>query len=406
MIQKTLSCHINGSLTKRGLKSRAMVRQIKKKNASLRPAASPALPLDQIVAGDSLAVLASLPDACVDAVFADPPYFLQLGGNLLRPDNSRVDGVDDEWDKFADFGAYDSFTETWLREAKRVLKPDGCLWVIGSYHNIFRIGAILQNLGYWLLNDIIWCKTNPMPNFRGKRFTNAHETLIWAAPSKDSKPCFNYEAMKNLNDEKQMRSDWMLPICSGKERCRDENGDKVHPTQKPEALLYRVIMASTKPGDVILDPFFGSGTTGAVAKRLGRHFIGIERDPHYIHYATARIEDITFDSADLSLLSTPSKREEPRVPFGAILDRGLLQPGDYLFDERGRYRARIKADATLIAPSRSGDVCGSIHKVAATVQSLPACNGWTFWCFEAGGKLVPIDLLRQRVRSEHQGTTN
>ena len=243
-----------------------------------KPAASAALPLDRILIGDSIKILSGLPAHSIDAVFADPPYNLQLGGELLRPNNSQVDGVDDAWDKFADFAAYDTFTAAWLKEVKRVLKPDGCLWVIGSYHNIFRVGTILQNLGYWILNDIVWCKTNPMPNFRGKRFTNAHETMIWASPSKDARPCFNYEAMKNMNDEKQMRSDWILPICSGKERLRDGAGDKIHPTQKPEALLYRVIMSSTKPGDVILDPFFGSGTTGAVANPLGRHYIGIERD--------------------------------------------------------------------------------------------------------------------------------
>ncbi len=280
-----------------------------------------------------------------------------------------------------------------------MLKPDGCLWVIGSYHNIFRVGAILQNLGFWILNDIIWCKTNPMPNFRGKRFTNAHETMIWASPSQTAKPTFNYEAMKNMNDEKQMRSDWILPICSGKERLRVENGDKVHPTQKPEALLYRVIMSSTKPGDVILDPFFGSGTTGAVAKKMGRHFIGIDRDKTYAKHAERRIAE-TEVSAKAEFLITPAKRDEPRIPFGSVLERGLLRPGDFLYDERKRHRARVIADATLTAAGSEGELRGSIHKVGALVQGLPACNGWTFWCFDAGGKLVPIDLLRQRIRAE------
>jgi modification methylase len=341
-----------------------MSRTVKKNTAKT---ATPAvLPLNKILVGDSIELMRSLPSACLDAIFADPPYNLQLGGDLLRPDHSLVDAVDDDWDKFSNFATYDQFTYDWLKEAKRLLKPDGSLWVIGSYHNIFRVGAILQNLGFWILNDIIWCKSNPMPNFRGKRFTNAHETLIWAATSPDAKPCFNYEAMKNLNDEKQMRSDWNLPICSGKERRRKEDGEKVHPTQKPESLLYRVITSSTRPGDVILDPFFGSGTTGA------------------------------------EFLLTPAKRDEPRIPFGTILERGLLQPGDALFDEKQRHRARVKSDATLIAHDRNGDeVRGSIHKVGAYVQGLPACNGWTFWCFETSDrKLIPIDLLRQQVRAE------
>ena len=359
-----------------------------------------ALPLNKILIGDSIENMRALPAGCVDAIFADPPYNLQLGGDLLRPDHSLVDAVDDDWDKFSDFAAYDRFTTDWLKEAKRLLKPDGSLWVIGSYHNIFRVGAILQNLGFWILNDVIWCKSNPMPNFRGKRFTNAHETMIWASTSPNAKPCFNYEAMKNMNDEKQMRSDWHLPICSGHERRRDDKGDKLHPTQKPEALLYRVINSSTRVGDVILDPFFGSGTTGAVAKKLGRHFIGLERDQRYAKFAELRIAEI--DAApEAEFLLTPTKREEPRIPFGSILERGLLRPGDFLFDERQRHRARVKADATLIASSGHGEeVRGSIHKVGATVQGLPACNGWTFWCYESEGKLLPIDLLRQKVRAE------
>ncbi|MDD3029288.1 MAG: site-specific DNA-methyltransferase [Alphaproteobacteria bacterium] len=366
-----------------------------------KAATKSALPLDQILIGDSIRLMNELPEHSVDAVFADPPYNLQLGGDLLRPDHSQVDAVDDDWDKFADFAAYDAFTIEWLKAAKRVLKPDGCLWVIGSYHNIFRVGAILQNLGFWILNDVIWCKNNPMPNFRGKRFTNAHETLIWASTSKDAKPCFNYDAMKNMNDEKQMRSDWNLPICSGNERLRTENGDKVHPTQKPLALLYRVILSSTKPGDVILDPFFGSGTTGAAAKLLGRHFIGMDRDKIYAKYAKQRIARTPVSPSE-DLLTTPSKREEPRIPFGIILERGLLRPGQFLFDERQRHRACVKADATLQAKMSGDNVTGSIHKVGALVQGLPACNGWTFWCYDADGRgnLVPIDILRQRVRAE------
>lgn len=375
-----------------------MSRSIKK--ASNAPAAF-SLPVDRILIGDSIRLMNELPPQSVDAVFADPPYNLQLGGDLLRPDHSQVDAVDDDWDKFADFAAYDQFTCEWLSAAKRVLKPNGCLWVIGSYHNIFRVGAILQNLGFWILNDIVWCKSNPMPNFRGKRFTNAHETLIWASPSKEAKPCFNYEAMKNMNDEKQMRSDWHLPICNGNERLRTESGEKVHPTQKPLPLLYRVILSSTKPGDVILDPFFGSGTTGAAAKLLGRHFIGIDRDKTYVKYAEKRIAQ-TKPASDFTLLTTPSKREEPRIPFGIILERGLLRPGQFLFDERQKHKARVKADATLQAVEAGDNIIGSIHKVGALVQGLPACNGWTFWCYDADGcgHLAPIDLLRQRVRAE------
>jgi len=363
-----------------------------------------ALPLNTILRGDSIELMRSLPSGCLDAVFADPPYNLQLGGDLLRPDHSLVDAVDDDWDKFSDFASYDKFTYDWLKEAKRLLKPDGSLWVIGSYHNIFRVGAILQNLGFWILNDIIWCKTNPMPNFRGKRFTNAHETLIWAATSPDARPCFNYEAMKNLNDEKQMRSDWNLPICSGKERRRDDEGDKLHPTQKPESLLYRVITSSTKPGDIILDPFFGSGTTGAVARKLGRHFIGLERDERYAKFAELRIAEIAA-APQAEFLLTHSKRDEPRVPFGTVLERGMLHPGDFLYDERQRHRARVKSDATLISSTRTGEeIRGSIHKVGASVQGLPACNGWTFWCYESAGKLMPIDMLRQQIRAEGQAT--
>lgn len=381
-----------------------MSKSVKKQATKAAPAkgkkAPTILPLNKILVGDSIELMRSLPAGCLDAVFADPPYNLQLGGELLRPDHSKVDAVDDDWDKFSDFDAYDQFTIAWLREAKRLLKPDGSLWVIGSYHNIFRVGAILQNLGFWILNDIIWCKANPMPNFKGTRFTNAHETLIWAATSPDARPCFNYEAMKNLNDEKQMRSDWNLPICSGGERRRKDNGEKLHPTQKPESLLYRVIASSTKPGDVILDPFFGSGTTGAVAKKLGRHFIGLERDETYAKYALKRLAEIAA-APSAEFLITPTKRDEPRVPFGTVLERGLLRPGDNLFDEKQRHRARVKADATLIATARNGEeIRGSIHKVGAGVQGLPACNGWTFWCFETEDrKLVPIDILRQQIRA-------
>ncbi len=370
-----------------------------KKLTSLAQSALDSMPLNKVLVGDSIALMNSLPEASVDVVFADPPYNMQLGGELLRPDNSRVDGVDDDWDKFTDFAAYDAFSTAWLKAAHRILKPDGSLWVIGSYHNIFRVGATLQNLGFWILNDIVWRKSNPMPNFRGTRFTNAHETLIWCAKSQSARPTFNYETMKHMNEDVQMRSDWLLPICNGGERLKGTDGAKAHPTQKPESLLYRVIMASTKPGDIIVDPFFGTGTTGAVARRLGRNFIGMDQDATYAKLATARIRAIDpIEKPDLLL--TPAKREEPRIPFGAVLERGLLKPGDRLFDQRRRHLAQVKADATLIASSRNGDYRGSIHKVGAEVQGLPACNGWTFWYYEHKGQLAPIDLLRQRIRAE------
>jgi modification methylase len=356
------------------------------------------LPLDTILEGDCIAGMQSLPSGSIDTIFADPPYNLQLRGNLHRPDNSLVDAVDDDWDKFSDFAAYDAFTRAWLSEAKRLLKDDGTIWVIGSYHNIFRVGAILQDLGFWILNDIIWVKNNPMPNFRGKRFTNAHETMIWASKSPTAKPCFNYQSLKSMNDDLQMRSDWHMPICSGGERLKNDDGEKVHPTQKPESLLYRVLSASTRPGEVILDPFFGSGTTGAVAKQLGRHFIGLERDPAYIKEAKKRIAKAQHLD-DPTLLAPQSKREEARIPFGALLERGLIAPGTILFDDRRRFSARIKADGTLIAKSPRGEHSGSIHQVGAAVQGAPSCNGWTFWFHDTPTGPRPIDVLRQQVRA-------
>jgi modification methylase len=350
--------------------------------------------LDRVIEGDCVQVMTSLPDGSVDLVFADPPYNLQLQRELRRPDNSKVDAVDDDWDRFGSFAEYDRFTCAWLTEAKRVLKDDGGLWVIGSYHNIFRVGAILQDLGFWILNDVVWRKTNPMPNFRGRRFTNAHETLIWASKGPKSAYTFNYEAMKALNDELQMRSDWQIPICAGGERLKDENGEKAHSTQKPEALLHRIIVASTQPGDVVLDPFLGSGTTGAVARRLGRRFIGIERDPSYARIARRRIDTIKPANGDVVEV-TRSKRSEPRIPFGWIVERGLLPPGTILQGPQKRHRAKVRADGTLVC----ADATGSIHQIAAHVQGLDACNGWTFWQCERNGSLVPIDVLRQELRA-------
>jgi len=353
--------------------------------------------LDRVIEGDCIETMKALPEACADLVFADPPYNLQLAGELHRPNNSRVDAVDDEWDQFGSFAEYDRFTRDWLTEARRVLKPTGALWVIGSYHNIFRVGAILQDFGFWIMNDVIWRKTNPMPNFRGRRFTNAHETLIWATRDPKQKSyTFNYEAMKSLNDDLQMRSDWTLPICSGGERLKDKDGGKAHSTQKPEALLYRVILSSTKKDDVVLDPFFGSGTTGAVARKLGRHFIGLERDAKYASIARTRIADIEpADNAAIEI--TKSKRAEPRIPFGWVVERGLLPPGTVLHGTQKHHRAKVRADGTLV----SADATGSIHRIGAHVQGLDACNGWTFWHYEASkGNFVPIDVLRQRLRAD------
>ncbi len=351
------------------------------------------LPLDQIVAGDSVAAMKKIPDQSVDLIFADPPYNLQLKGDLFRPNQTKVDAVDDHWDQFDTFKAYDEFTRAWLKESQRILKPNGAIWVIGSYHNIFRLGVALQDLGFWILNDVIWRKSNPMPNFRGKRFTNAHETLIWAGKSDATKPTFNYEAMKQANDGIQMRSDWLIPICNGSERLKNESGEKAHPTQKPEALLHRVILSSTKVGDVILDPFFGSGTTGAVAKQLGRHFIGIEREAAYRKVATKRIQDVRRLERD-ALEISQSKAAEPRVAFGSIVEAGLLRAGEMLTSLNGRHRAKIRADGTLIAH----DVKGSIHQVGAQLENAPSCNGWTYWGFKKDSTFVPIDVLRQQYR--------
>jgi modification methylase len=347
------------------------------------------LPLGRILAGDCVEAMRRLPGASVDLVFADPPYNLQLGGDLNRPDGSPVDAVTDHWDQFASFKVYDDFTRAWLTEARRVLKPDGALWVIGSYHNIFRVGAILQDLGFWILNDVVWRKTNPMPNFKGTRFTNAHETLIWASMGEKSRYHFNYRAMKTLNDELQMRSDWVIPICGGQERLK-ENGHKAHPTQKPEALLYRVLLATTEKGDVVLDPFFGTGTTGAVAKRLGREWIGCEREPAYREVATKRIEkELPLDESALATMQ--SARTAPKIAFGAVVEAGLLPPGTQVFDRKRRWVATVRADGSLLCGADSG----SIHGLGKDLQGAPSCNGWAFWHYEDKGEIKPIDSARQ-----------
>ena len=369
-------------------------------NAMTKPKSAAALPINTILAGDCIEMMNSLPAESVDLIFADPPYNLQLRGDLHRPDNSRVDAVDDHWDQFASFEVYDKFTRAWLAAAKRLLKPNGAIWVIGSYHNIFRVGAALQDAGYWILNDVVWRKSNPMPNFRGKRFTNAHETMIWASKGEGAKYTFNYEALKALNEGIQMRSDWVLPICNGGERLKDANGDKAHPTQKPASLLHRVLVGSTNPGDVVLDPFFGTGTTGAVAKMLGRDWIGIEREAAYREVAERRIADVrAYDRSSLEV--TRAKRAEPRVPFGQLVERGLLRPGEMLVSANGKV-AKVRADGTLVGD----DVKGSIHQVGAHLEGAPSCNGWTYWHFRKDGKVVPIDVLRQQIRAEMAARPN
>ncbi len=358
------------------------------------------LPVNQIIQGDCLQVLSTFPPKSVDLIFADPPYHLQLRNELLRPNQTRVDGVDDAWDQFGSFADYDHFTYHWLRECRRVLKDTGTIWVIGSYHNIFRVGKIMLDLGYWTLNDIIWHKTNPMPNFRGTRFQNATETLIWAKKSAEQKRyTFNYHAMKHHNEDKQMQNVWHIPLCTGTERIK-VNGKKAHSTQKPEALLYRVLLASSNPHDIVLDPFFGSGTTGAVAKKLQRQFIGIELDSAYIEIATDRIAAVSQPVIDETLFSTPSKRHAPRVSFGQLMESGYIQVGQQVYSKNRRVVATVKADSLLCWQ----DQTGSIHKLAALVQGKTAYNGWEYWYIEdQAGNLVSIDNLREQYRTEQIG---
>jgi modification methylase len=382
--------------------SRTVASRVARHSASPRAPSqilpSQILPL-QILDGDCIAELAKLPAGSVDLVFADPPYNLQLNGDLKRPDDSRVDAVDDDWDKFISFSAYDDFTRAWLIACRRVMKPNATLWVIGSYHNIFRVGTVLQDLGFWILNDVIWRKSNPMPNFRGRRFTNAHETLIWASRDASARQyTFNYEALKAGNEDIQVRSDWTLALCTGEERLKGADGKKLHPTQKPEALLARVILSSSRPGDVVLDPFCGTGTTGAVAKRLRRGFIGIERDAHYRAAAERRLAAIEpLPEATLAVFQTA--REAPRVPFTALIERGMIVPGADLFDAKRRHKALVRADGAIAL----GDAVGSIHRIGALAQGLEACNGWTFWHVERKGRLTLIDALRAEIRAAGAG---
>lgn len=359
------------------------------------------LPLDQIIQGDCVEVLGTLPEKSLDLIFADPPYNLQLQQELWRPNMTRVDAVDDEWDRFGSFAEYDAFTQAWLEACRRVLKDTGTLWVIGTYHNIHRIGAVLMDLGYWILNEVTWIKTNPMPNFRGTRFTNAHETLIWAQKHRGAKYTFNYQAMKALNEGKQMRSDWVLPICSGQERLK-VGGRKAHSTQKPEALLYRVILASSNPDDVVLDPFFGTGTTGAVARKLHRRWIGIERDPDYVQLARKRIASIQPPLFSEDVFIFEDKRRRPRIPFGMLLERGLIRPGQTLY-----FRRRDDITATVLASGhlRHEGKTGSIHQMAKAIQGAP-CNGWEHWYLDdpETGERIVIDALRDIIRREVTGS--
>src|SRR4051795_10428251 len=374
-----------------------LIARIAEQPTSFRPAkaAKRELPLDTILRGDCIAEMARLPDRSIDMIFADPPYNLQLGGDLFRPEGSRVDAVDDEWDKFESLATYDNFTRDWLDQARRILKDDGTIWVIGSYHNIYRVGALLQDAGFWILNDIVWRKTNPMPNFRGTRFTNAHETLIWCAKEEKARYTFNYRAMKALNDDLQMRSDWLLPICAGAERVKGADGSKAHPTQKPEALLYRILLACTKPGDVVLDPFFGTGTTGAVARRLGRKWIGIEREPAYVKVARERIAS-TLPLDESAMQTGAHKPQQPRVAFGVLVEGGLVPAGTVLTDVKRRWAAAVRADGSIVCDTQSG----SIHKVGAALQNAPSCNGWSFWHVVDGDALTLLDTMRQRHLSD------
>ncbi len=350
---------------------------------------------NKLINGDSLKELKKIPNETFDLIFADPPYNLQLKNKLIRPDRSKVNAVNDKWDQFKNFKDYDNFTYSWLGECKRILKKNGAIWVIGSYHNIFRVGTIIQNLGFWILNDVIWNKKNPMPNFRGTRFTNAHETLIWASKSKKSKYTFNYQSLKCLNDDLQMRSNWELPICNGAERLK-KNGKKVHSTQKPEALLHRILLATSNKNDLILDPFLGSGTTVAVAKKLGRNYYGIEKEKAYLKATEHRLKKIKPIEDDF-LDTLQNNRSKPRIPFGSLVELGIIKPGTTIFDNKKKISAKIMADGSI----KHERTAGSIHKVAATILGAESCNGWTFWHYNSNGTVVPIDHLRQRLISNN-----
>ena len=350
---------------------------------------------NKILLGDSLRIMKTIPSKSVDLIFADPPYNLQLKDTLYRPDQTTVEAVTQDWDKFNTYKEYDNFTEQWLKESKRILKKGGALWVIGSYHNILRVGTSIQNHGFWILNDIIWHKTNPMPNFRGTRFTNAHETLLWCTTSREAKYTFNYQNLKELNDGKQMRSDWYIPICSGKERLRETNNQRSHPTQKPEALMYRIILSSTNKGDIILDPFLGSGTTAVVAKRLQRNFIGIEQDKEYISLAKKRLKQTKVLNDEVVIMKK-SRKDLPKVPFGELVEQGIIPPGAVLTDKKEKYKATVTVDGSL----KINNISGSIHKVGATIQGLSNCNGWDFWHIKNKSTSILLDEVRDKYRNK------
>ena len=348
-----------------------------------------------ILLGDSLKIMKTIPSKSVDLIFADPPYNLQLKDTLYRPDQTTVEAVTQDWDKFNTYKEYDNFTEQWLKESKRILKKGGALWVIGSYHNILRVGTSIQNDGFWILNDIIWHKTNPMPNFRGTRFTNAHETLLWCTTSREAKYTFNYQNLKELNDGKQMRSDWFIPICSGKERLRESNNQRSHPTQKPEALMYRIILSSTNKGDIILDPFLGSGTTAVVAKKLQRNFIGIEQDKEYISLAKKRLKQTKVLNDEVVKMKK-SRKDLPKVPFGELVEQGIIPPGAVLTDKKEKYKAIVTVDGSL----KINNISGSIHQVGATIQGLSNCNGWDFWHIKNKSTSILLDEVRDKYRNK------
>ena len=348
-----------------------------------------------ILLGDSLKIMKTIPSKSVDLIFADPPYNLQLKDTLYRPDQTTVEAVTQDWDKFNTYKEYDNFTEQWLKESKRILKKGGALWVIGSYHNILRVGTSIQNHGFWILNDIIWHKTNPMPNFRGTRFTNAHETLLWCTTSREAKYTFNYQNLKELNDGKQMRSDWYIPICSGKERLRENNNQRSHPTQKPEALMYRIILSSTNKGDIILDPFLGSGTTAVVTKKLQRNFIGIEQDKEYVSLAKKRLKQTKVLNDEVVIMKK-SRKDLPKVPFGELVEQGIIPPGAVLTDKKEKYKATVTVDGSL----KINNISGSIHKVGAKIQGLSNCNGWDFWHIKNKSTSILLDEVRDKYRNK------